>query len=635
MKETILVIKEVFRKFNQQYNNQELEDLVYDSIIVHTWIQENPYWRRNRKGFLDLNFEKIEIIVDGHIFQYLEKTLSKEILKMDILIPTIYENVIRNQQKEKFSIYYTPQWLVKYVVDNSLGDEIKGMKSVENLKFLEPACGAGMFLIYAFDILYDWYTNHTCLSKEEIVKRIIQENLFGIDIDERALKLCEYTLYIKVMKITNKNISLQFNLYNVDFLMDGTIDNTNFDFIIGNPPYFENRRINKYFNKEDLKSRYTSAVGRFDIYSLFIEKSLQLIKSSGIIAFVLPGNLLTNNNFSPIRQLILKKTDIMEIINLGDGIFQGVNMNMCIIILKSSKDERIENLIRCRNLSGDSNIQNTIQKPEYRQIPQTYFNNMIKNTFDINSSEVTFKLREKVFKKGYTKVNDVCEVIAGVATGNIRNKLLTRNGNQPNAKKVLEGKNIDSYYHKWSNLYLIDDKSIIEKDKGEYATFMRKEFIEEEKILIRQTANKLICTYDDNGFYLLNTLYSLKVRSNNRSKVNLKYVLGLLNSKLYSFLYRSIVGESEKLFPQVKIFHIQNSPIIIAENEFQNRIAKMVEEIMDIKNLTGQNGALISNKSSKLEIKLNKIIREVDHLIYDLFKLTCEEISEIERESIC
>ena len=632
MKEVISEVKEIFNKFKHLYSTKEIENLIYDSLIVFSLTKINPSWESDKKSFLDFKYEKIIEIINTDIYNYLKEILSMEEIEEDILIPTVYESVVRNQQRERFGIYYTPQWLVKYVVDNSVGKQINKMKSIDSLKILEPACGAGMFLIYVFDVLYNWYVNNTDLSKEDIIKKIIEKNLYGIDIDCRALKLCKYILYIKVFKIIKKNINIQFNLYNSDYLGRCFLNKTNFHFIIGNPPYLENRRINKYFDKQDLKNRYITAVGRFDIYSLFIEKSLQIIEKRGIIAFILPCNLLTNNNFSTTRELILKKTDILEIINLGDGIFQGVNMNMAIIMFRRSSVKG-EHFIRCKNLSASLNIQNSISKSQYKLIPQVYFNNMIKNTFDINSSEVTFNLREKVFKRGYNKINDVCEIIAGIATGNIRNKLLTTNSRTPNAKKVLEGKNIDSYYHKWGSLYFIDDKSVINKSNGEYATFMKKEFIKEEKILVRQTADKFICTYDDEGYYLLNTLYSLKVRKDYKSKINIKYVLGLLNSKLYNFLYRSIVEERGKLFPQVKIFHIQNSPIVIPEKGLQNYIIKRVDKIIAVKKFINENNDLNIEKHCELTKELYRLIYEVDSFVYNLYNLNCEEIEEIDKSS--
>lgn len=633
MKETISAMKKVFERFKNQYEDKELEDLVFNYIIILAWTLGNPYWESEKMGFLDFEYEKIKKIIKEDLFQQLRKALPVEPIEIESFIPTIYENIVREQHRERLGIYYTPQWLVKYVVNNSIGKDLEKMSSVDSIRILEPACGAGMFLIYVFDILYNWYINNSSLSKEEIVKRIIQDNLYGIDIDQRALKLCKYTLYMKVLKITKRNANLKFNLFSADFLMKDSLNNISFDYVIGNPPYLENRRINKFYNKNDLKKRFKTAVGRFDIYSLFIEKSLELAKNKGIVAFVLPGNLLTNNNFSIIRQLILKRTDILEIIDLGDGIFFGVNMNMAIIILEKSNNDRVEHLIKCKNLRGDSSIQKSIYKLDYRLIPQNYYNNIMENVFDINSSEVTFKLREKVFKKGYTKLNDVCEIIAGIATGNVRNKLLTRNCNIPNAKKVLEGKSIDSYFHKWDGLYFIDDKGIIDKSNGEYATFMRQEFIDEEKILIRQTADRFICTFEEQGLYLLNTLYSLKVREDYINKVNLKYVLGLLNSKLYSFLYRSIVGERGKLFPQVKIFHIQNSPIVIAEKELQDNIIEKVDKIMSIKKQMDKSEATSMDDNSELTKELSRLVHEVDFLVYSLFRLTSEEIREIEEET--
>ncbi|RKD32440.1 TaqI-like C-terminal specificity domain-containing protein [Thermohalobacter berrensis] len=266
---------------------------------------------------------------------------------------------------------------------------------------------------------------------------------------------------------------------------------------------------------------------------------------------------------------------------------------------------------------------------------QKYYYNNLNYVFDIDSSETTFKLRERLFNNKYKsnkykRLDDVCEVVAGIATGNVRKKLLTFDKNVKNSKKVLRGKDVKKYYHSWSGLYVIDDKSIIDRQKGEYATFMRRKFIYNEKLLIRQTADRFICSYDNEEYYLLNTLYSLIIRENYKKDVHLKYILALLNSKFYNFLYRSIAREEGKIFPQIKIFHIQNSPIVIPSKKTQKQFVKMVNEIIDKKNKIHKT---FSDKIRyRQQIDVERLYNSIDKLVYDLFNLLPKEIKEIERE---
>ena len=157
---------------------------------------------------------------------------------------------------------------------------------------------------------------------------------------------------------------------------------------------------------------------------------------------------------------------------------------------------------------------------------------------------------------------------------------------------------------------------------------MRREFIEKEKILIRQTAHRFICSYDDEGYFLLNTLYSLILREEYKDKIDLKYILGLLNSKFYSFLYKSLIREDGKLFPQLKIFHIQHSPLIIPSMDIQREIRKRVDDIINIKKDYNN----INDEISRL--KIDKLEDEIDYYIYEIFNLSKEEIAQVEYDFI-
>lgn len=624
------VIDKLFRLYIDKYDDETLNDIIIFLLIELIW-ESNKY----SKDLLPLCTAK-EIDKKDYIKikKILKNNVPQNFLKMDTFIPKIYEYLTRKKDNwDKHSIYYTPEWIVKYMIDKYIGYNISKKDNIFNIKILEPACGCGIFLIHTFDVLYDWFKNNTLLADDEIIRIIVENILYGIDIDKRAIELSKTILIMKSLsKLKRKEVKLNFNLYINDYLRETPIDNMKFDYIIGNPPYLENRGINKYYNKKYLKKKYSTAKGRFDIYSLFIEKSINLLQDRGRLSFILPATILYNNNFTVTRRLILNTTSIYEIINLGEKIFTDVDMNMSIITVDKNNDKDNSNKINCKNISNSKNKKKDLYVENYKRIPQYYYKNLLNNIFDIDSSKVIFMLRERIFKPGYKKVNDVCEVIAGIATGNIRNKLLTYNLDEQYTRKILEGKNIFAYHYKWSGLYIRDNKDLIDREKGEYATFMRKEFIFSEKILIRQTADKFICAYDDKNYYLLNTLYSLILRSEYRELVDLKYILTLLNSKFYSFLYRTLVRETNKIFPQLKIFHIQYSPIIIPDINIQNKLSNLADGIISkytqIQNCRNLNLKDIFEK----QIQIEEMKSQIDIHIYKLFGISEAEIEEVERE---
>ncbi|RKD32441.1 HsdM family class I SAM-dependent methyltransferase [Thermohalobacter berrensis] len=326
-------IYDIFKEFNNQYDSNTIEELIIDTIIVLIWKKlELPF-----EYFTSFSGRKHKGIIRSDIYEIIKQEIPIDLIDEEYTLPNVYEFLVkRRDKKEKYGIYYTSKWIVKYLVDNTLGEYLNSFDDIETIKILEPGCGCGVFLFYIFDILYENYCTNKDMPKEKIVKSILQNNIYAIDIDNNALKICNIIIKMKVLKKLGKFIDVNPNVFLSNYLTDDILDEIKFDFIIGNPPYLENRKINKYFNKEFLKKKYESAIGRFDIYSLFIEKSLNLLDFKGKLAFILPGNLLTNNNFTCIRKLILNTSKICEIIKLGHNIFKHVDMNMAIIILQKN-----------------------------------------------------------------------------------------------------------------------------------------------------------------------------------------------------------------------------------------------------------------------------------------------------------
>lgn len=175
-----------------------------------------------------------------------------DIWKGDDILGWMYENFnsiekseLKNSEDkieyEKVSLqsqFYTPQWVVKFLVDNTLGktylemypdsnfiyDEVgkvkylianaptsqmRHPKRLEEIKLIDPACGSGNFLIYAFSLFYDLYLNQidqydADYSRRDIPKLIVENNLYGVDLDERAVQLTQIALFIKAMQLKGR-----------------------------------------------------------------------------------------------------------------------------------------------------------------------------------------------------------------------------------------------------------------------------------------------------------------------------------------------------------------------------------------------------------------------------------------------
>lgn len=560
--------------------------------------------------------------------QLLAGNMKKNKLSIESLLGWFYQYFYEgSMQQEQLGQYYTQDWIVKYIVDQTFEKYFcqNQDKPLRLLKVFEPCCGSGNFIFYILDKLVELYFKKEGLKPQDSLPIILRDNLYAMDIDQRALKILDIALSYKL-----KRLHIEAKLENTNIEQGNYLEKKifhNFDIIVGNPPYLENRKINKYLNKDVLKEKFKTARGRFDLLSIFLEKSIDDIYEKGIIGYILPASILVNNNFVHIRQKILKECAITQVINMGDGVFSHVYMDMSIILLlKNCHESRKQNIIETKNLKVVGDKKNRLVDSNFVELKQAYYYNTLKNVFDVHSTPAVFCLRDRVYED-YPPLKEHCEIIAGVATGNIRHKLLSRKQWDLKQVPVLEGKDIQRYFCQWNGLYLFNDRRMVEGKKGEYATFMREEFVLQPKLLIRQTADCYIAAYDEEQYYLLNTLYACISKN---EKLHIKYVLALLNSKLLNFMYQSLIYESKKLFPQIKIYHIQNSPIKIEKIGTQQYFIRIVDYIEYLKKEYFYSAG--NDKSIELEIKKQQY--KIDQAIFDIFELSKKEISMIENKNI-
>ena len=274
---------------------------------------------------------------------------------------------------------------------------------IKSLKILDPACGSGRFLIPTANLLLKLYKILDIgLSEYDSKKFIIENMLFGIEIEKTAsiiskLRLISWLLSnsedlpkVDSNDVTNASledlsqmieaIHISFNIFNLDFLLD--FDLNEFDMIIGNPPYIENKKIKDIDYKKKLKKNYKSAYKLFDLSIVFIEKSLRVLKENeGYLSFLTTNKFLAADYGIKIRKLLVNNTELKELINVSSlKVFSNIAAYPIIITFKKTLSNienqifikqinKLEDLFNLNNIISDSYSQKTIKLMPGNVIP--------------------------------------------------------------------------------------------------------------------------------------------------------------------------------------------------------------------------------------------------------------------------
>lgn len=313
----------------------------------------------------------------GWIYQYWVDTDSSDLISSEDEKDISYANfiyfkvlILLDLEQTEFGEFYTPRWVVKYIVDNSI-QYYKGNNDipVEKIKLLDPACGAGNFLVYAFDAILKLYdTEHPDWNIKEKVLSVLENNIFGADIQREPLQITALNLWIKAKTYAVNTKINTMNLFNVNVLMANSLypweteeefhqislfetpdtiiekkyssedigrllssrnqENHNsavrffkqkFDIIVMNPPFVDTRNMPQA--TKDFMKKYYPKNSR-NLVAAFIDRSLSITSDSSIIGFIASDTFKTLVSYKNLRKMLLDRVSIRKMIELGFGVFE-------------------------------------------------------------------------------------------------------------------------------------------------------------------------------------------------------------------------------------------------------------------------------------------------------------------------
>jgi hypothetical protein len=373
----------------------EMSDDTLQHIITRMYYP-NPY-----------AFDVIPADILGQIYErFLGKVIELQPGKGAVVIE-------KPEVRKAGGVYYTPTYIVDYIVQNTVGRLVEGKTpdEVAKLKVLDPACGSGSFLLGAFQFLINWHLEwyeadgitkyekagsvrplgdiYTLTTHEK--KRILVNNLYGVDLDQQAVEVTKLSLLLKVLEgetaettqlnmfkervlpDLDDNIKWGNSLIGPDFYLGKQMSmfddeetyrvkvfdwhsnqngfgdimaNGGFDAVIGNPPYIRIQTIREWAadSVEFYKSKYVAASkGNYDIYVLFVEKGLQLLNQYGRLGFILPHKFFNAQYGEALRSIIACGGHLKEVVHFGDlQVFDKATTYTCLMFLTKTRNAHFD-----------------------------------------------------------------------------------------------------------------------------------------------------------------------------------------------------------------------------------------------------------------------------------------------------
>lgn len=648
-------LKEKFRYADQRYNSGlfhfsaeenvieppdaitprlEVSDHVLRKIITGLYPPESPY-----------AFAVISADILGQVY---EQFLGKVIKLDDKHKATIEE---KPEVRKAGGVFYTPTYIVDYIVKETLGESLRGKtpKQVSEIKVCDPACGSGSFLLGAYDYLLNWHLDYYLTNPDKVKKelykapsgdlrltgaerkRILLNNIFGVDIDSQAVEVTKLSLLLKVLEgeteesigrqtsfITDrvlpdlgKNIQCGNSLVSPNYFvgsqqglmgLNEEIKKINpfdwhasfpeifsrkdpgFDVIIGNPPYIFGEWHDD-ISKNFIQSTYATARTQFDTYWLFIEKGIRLSREKGFCSLIVPDPLLARDEPAPVRKLLLENG--LESLYHCGLVFKDAAVSAVVFVLKKgSKNTSISSYVREKS---EAKLEHACSTKRFMSDPQ--------NRLLIHASDAENDLIEKLLTNRRS-LGSVVEISRGEETGK---KNVADSGPIP----ILVGGDISSFEIEKPRHFV----EKIEKDDTLYAA---------PKIVITKTGAKCIAAIDYDGVVTMQSVYNVHVTSDDYP---IEVILALLNSRVTQFLIDRRVTAYKLLFPQLNQGTIEELPLPNPKPEIFTQITSLVKRRIQFRAESGST----PHERQQSHQNVHSLELQIDKLVYNLFELKQNE----------
>ncbi|MCB6098523.1 Eco57I restriction-modification methylase domain-containing protein [Flavobacterium psychrophilum] len=582
-----------------------------DAILDHIKIDDAVLFKHT-ENLSNYDFaSEVDVNILGHIFENSLNELDEIKAQLE------GESIDKTKTKrKKDGVFYTPKYITKYIVENTIGklceekktelqlvdedyttDKKRQKKTLQalidkvetyrswllQLTICDPACGSGAFLNQALDFLIAQHQYIDELKAKlfgdtfvlsDVENSILENNLFGVDLNEESVEIAKLSLWLRTAQPNRKLNDLSSNIQCGNSLIDDVqvagdkafnwqqsfakvFAKGGFDVIIGNPPYGVN------FNEIEKKhlSNFDNLVPDFEIYIYFISLYKRILSKNGLLSYIFPNTFLSTLFGKKYREEIFNDVNVYQIIDLSnDNTFVDASVRTCIFTFENLKKEYFTELLK---------VENSVFKT-IGIFPKNEIINQIENISSLffqNKEEkiVIEKLQNNKCLKEFHQISQGLipyDKYRGHDEYTIKNRIWHSDIKKDDTyKKELKGADVNRYNITWNgNLWI---------SYGEWLAAPRNPlFFTNERILVREIISKnLFCGYTNEEFY--NTPSCINI-INTKEIINLKFTLSILNSKLIGWYCNKVSPKANKgLFPKILVNDIRNIPI--AETTISNQ----------------------------------------------------------------
>ncbi|MGA3144136.1 MAG: N-6 DNA methylase [Verrucomicrobiota bacterium] len=574
-------------------------------------------------------------------------------------------------------VYYTPRYIVEYIVKQTVEKLLHNARPETTLKlhFLDPACGSGSFLLRVFEVVCEhwqqWLTDRPndrkkkwCWVDEKtkdvhltmaLKRQILTSNVFGVDLDPGAVEVTQLSLYLKMLENENRNtinrqrellpedddpllpelqnnikrgnslIASDFSMMPEDLVRVHAFDWNvgfkdimkagGFDAVIGNPPYIP---IETMEDEERIyyQEAYPQLERKYDTSVIFILRAMRLIKSTGFVGYISSITWETGENFTKLREEMFTKHGVSEVINLPFNTFEDAYVDTGVYILcgkpsseyrifRYSKKAKIDSLKDAAPISVPTSL---VTAPDFRLV------------LDPNAQRILLRASTN---SQFKPLGELTKSTQGLAADRFQRGASAKSSEWYPFGEQAQAYRYDFVVEERSFAYMRDNPSL-------------KQFYEAQpKILIRRIINRQdrldACFCDEQMVFKKDiNPFVLSV-----AKPSPKFVLGILNSTLLSYLYVNTSAIATKDdFRQTTLAELRRLPIPFpdfankADKARHDKLVMLVDKLLGL--MPKLRAATSESEKATLQNAVTAADQEIDRLVYELYGLTDDEKNLVE-----